>query len=564
MFIHMFYIGVVLVEMCVLVLLVTEGTTDDTGRGCEMAAVTHDAAPPAPPPPAGPVSTGPPDGATPGSGALGRAHDAVARAHEAADALIRAVASLGEAASTLGPQELEWLVEQTQALANRHDRVRSRALDVVRRTREAGRAGHDDDAQFTAGRTRTDRRSASEDERLARALGNHAPAEPEDVDTGEPNGPGSAGSGDRGEGAGRRQSPTADAWDAGRITRQQARIITSALEDLPEDVTPEERLRIETRLVRKAQRMSPGQLRREARRCLQELDRTAAEVDAHHDALVRSEEEAAWEAASFWMVDRGDGTSYGQFVLPTLQARMLGKALQAATAPRRLAHKQRQQSAPRGAADDAGTGPLQGVPGLPEPAGDELTGTAWRDQQIDWSHERGKAFAELIDHLPTDHLGSKINAVLLVTTDLETLRGETDRTGITDTGDDVSAGQVRRLASNAGIIPVVMGGESLPLDLGRQSRSFTDGQRAALATRYRECAAEDCDRPFSWCEIHHDQPWAPVRGPGGEVLDPGGGATDLTNGIPLCGRHHRRLSDPTVRHVVHRAPDGTAVVGFRP
>ena len=47
----------------------------------------------------------------------------------------------------------------------------------------------------------------------------------------------------------------------------------------------------------------------------------------------------------------------------------------------------------------------------------------------------------------------------------------------------------------------------------------------------RVCAAEGCERPFAWCDIHHPHAWSQ------------GGATDLGNGIPLCGWHHRRAHD---------------------
>ncbi|QWZ07265.1 HNH endonuclease [Nocardioides panacis] len=43
---------------------------------------------------------------------------------------------------------------------------------------------------------------------------------------------------------------------------------------------------------------------------------------------------------------------------------------------------------------------------------------------------------------------------------------------------------------------------------------------------------EGCERPFAWCDVHHAQP----RGHGG--------GTDLDNGVPLCGFHHRRAHDP--------------------
>jgi Domain of unknown function (DUF222)/HNH endonuclease len=100
-----------------------------------------------------------------------------------------------------------------------------------------------------------------------------------------------------------------------------------------------------------------------------------------------------------------------------------------------------------------------------------------------------------------------------------------------DPGARISASSARRLACNAGIIPVVLGGRSQPLDLGRERRLHSTAQRRALATRYESCAAEGCDRPFAWTEIHHPYAWSK------------GGSTDLDNGVPLCGHHHRRAHD---------------------
>ena len=106
-------------------------------------------------------------------------------------------------------------------------------------------------------------------------------------------------------------------------------------------------------------------------------------------------------------------------------------------------------------------------------------------------------------------------------------------------------------------------GGSLPLDLGRQARCFTPAQRAALSAVYPECAAEGCGRPFAWCEIHHDRPFHPRRGPDGELLHPGGGRTDHANGIPLCGPHHHRTEDPRYTYTTTRDERGAATVTFR-
>jgi predicted restriction endonuclease len=77
----------------------------------------------------------------------------------------------------------------------------------------------------------------------------------------------------------------------------------------------------------------------------------------------------------------------------------------------------------------------------------------------------------------------------------------------------------------------VLGGDSVVLDLGRTQRLHTASQAKALSVHHETCAAEGCQRPFAWCDIHHVHPWSL------------GGPTDLDNALPLCGWHHRRAHD---------------------
>jgi hypothetical protein len=115
--------------------------------------------------------------------------------------------------------------------------------------------------------------------------------------------------------------------------------------------------------------------------------------------------------------------------------------------------------------------------------------------------------------------------------------------GTTDlAGTPISAGEARRLACTAGIIPAILGGKSEPLDLGRTRRLFTPAQRKALKIRDQHCRAEGCTVPATWCDAHHQNPWSQ------------GGNTDLTDGILLCGHHHRRAHDPTYHTT--RLPNG--------
>jgi hypothetical protein len=92
----------------------------------------------------------------------------------------------------------------------------------------------------------------------------------------------------------------------------------------------------------------------------------------------------------------------------------------------------------------------------------------------------------------------------------------------------MSAGVIRRMAADAGVVPMVLGGESEVLDLGRSRRLFTPAQRIALVERDGGCAF--CHAPPSWCEAHHIRWW-----------DRDGGETDLSNGVMLCTLCHHRL-----------------------
>jgi hypothetical protein len=91
---------------------------------------------------------------------------------------------------------------------------------------------------------------------------------------------------------------------------------------------------------------------------------------------------------------------------------------------------------------------------------------------------------------------------------------------------------------------MVLDGDSVPVDLGRERRLFSKHQKIALDHRYRGCAAANCDRPPSWTEYHHTDPWRH------------GGRTDLANGLPLCPPHHR-MADHPQSWTMHRLPDGS-------
>jgi HNH endonuclease len=90
----------------------------------------------------------------------------------------------------------------------------------------------------------------------------------------------------------------------------------------------------------------------------------------------------------------------------------------------------------------------------------------------------------------------------------------------------ISGETVRRLACDGSITRVVLGSESVVIDVGRAKRVVAGTTRRALDARDRQCQWPGCDRPPSWTAAHHLVHWAR------------GGDTNLSNMVLLCHRHH--------------------------
>ena len=168
---------------------------------------------------------------------------------------------------------------------------------------------------------------------------------------------------------------------------------------------------------------------------------------------------------------------------------------------------------------------------------------------MDRAHLAGLALADMIGHLPKDGLPSQgtASAIVMVTMDVDTLTDGLEAATLSD-GTRISAGEARKLACEADIIPAVTGGDSQPMDLGMQRRYFTKAQRLAAGIRDEGCAFPGCDRPPQWCEMHHLQQFSR------------GGRTNLSNGVLLCSRHHHLVHDQDWEHRID--PDGH--VSWRP
>jgi hypothetical protein len=120
-------------------------------------------------------------------------------------------------------------------------------------------------------------------------------------------------------------------------------------------------------------------------------------------------------------------------------------------------------------------------------------------------------------------------AKLVVTVEHDVLAGRVSGAGLAMSGDVLSVSTVRRLACDAAIIPMLLGSQGEPLDVGRTRRLVTTGLRAALWQRDQGCSFPGCTIPAAWTDAHHVLPWW------------AGGRTSLLNTALLCRRHHTHV-----------------------
>jgi hypothetical protein len=103
--------------------------------------------------------------------------------------------------------------------------------------------------------------------------------------------------------------------------------------------------------------------------------------------------------------------------------------------------------------------------------------------------------------------------------------------GHLEDGTGVPAETCRRLACDAGLVPVIEDEAGKTLDVGRRSRSISAAIRRALLARDQGCCRFPGCANRRWLHGHHIEHWVD------------GGETKLTNLILLCSRDHRRVHE---------------------
>jgi hypothetical protein len=338
-----------------------------------------------------------------------------------------------------------------------------------------------------------------------------------------------------------RTEQTRLAWARGEIDGDRAEAVAAALTNLSEQVPHQRMEAVEADLLAHARTLTLAGLRRLANRVVEAADPDQA--DRLLGERLAAQERRAYERAAFRGRKGADGVAAFSGRIPNLHYDMLKTALDAIASPRRD-HLRDNPAGIDGAETAAGADGAEGVAAVGGAADAAQVGT--ERVPVPYATRLGQALCELAERLDADALpiAAGANATVVVTVDEPSLRDGVGAASLS-TGDDLSVSEARRLACTANLLPMVLGGDSAVLDLGRSARLFDKSQRIALAHRDGGCVFPGCDRPPAWAEAHHVTPWAM------------GGKTDLDNGALLCGRNHRLIhhGEWQIRIAADRLPE---------
>lgn len=289
----------------------------------------------------------------------------------------------------------------------------------------------------------------------------------------------------------------ARAWRDGTVSGQQARGIVAGLKQLPLALSLSQLETCQSEVVGFADRLDPEELRKVAERMAEVIDPEHAE--ALEADRVEREARIAMARRSLVVLPDHHGSMLIRGQVPLVDGELFLAQLEALM-PSASSYALSQE-----------------IPDRPARRADAL---------VRWCHINAAS-----EQLPSTG-GDRPH--VRVTFDLDALLTGLGTVCLLNSGESVSAGEARRLSCDAQLIPVVLGGESEVLDVGRTHRFFPRPLRTALEQRDQGCAFPGCDAPPAACEAHHNRPWW------------AGGTTCVANGVLLCPYHHRLVEpDPT-------------------
>ncbi|WP_344113085.1 HNH endonuclease signature motif containing protein [Kribbella alba] len=298
----------------------------------------------------------------------------------------------------------------------------------------------------------------------------------------------------------------------------QARAIVSALEKVPTTVPVEDVVAAEEQMVRAARHLPPGDLRDLGRQILELLD-----TDGPEPA-----EDKAYAREAFWMKNADHGLKFGGF-LANENAELLNTLIDANAKPHKTIDGEQDPRSRDKRQADALTTVLNAA------AGAGTTGHGVIKPHITVTID----LTDLQNAVAATSNGNGENAEGSGNGGLGGPGGPGgfDGLGALDHtnpgfgrfvyGGNLSAAAVRRLACDAGVVPIILGSDSEPLDVGKEERFVNRAMRRALNFRDRGCVV--CGAPPIQCDAHHLIHW----------ID--GGPTAMWNLVLLCRAHHIQI-----------------------
>ena len=311
----------------------------------------------------------------------------------------------------------------------------------------------------------------------------------------------------------------AEATLAGDVSVAQARAIDKVLGELPATLSHEQREQAEDILLDKAHLVDAKDLARQTRHVLEAI---APEVDAVEDELSRldAQRKRAWAARSLVFSPDGDGSLRFRGQLPTLEGEAFKRLVEAHSVSNRRALEhagdRHDEAGLRTSEQRTADGLVALVAARPQ------VGSARRPTEGQFPRTADASAT------PPSTAGraTSMRPTVVVTLSYDDLLERAEQAGVLAGGEQLTAGELRRLACDANVLPVILGSASVPLDVGREQRLVTPGIRRALEVRDQGCAFPGCRVQAHACEAHHITPWW------------AGGDTALGNLVLLCPHHH--------------------------
>ncbi len=299
----------------------------------------------------------------------------------------------------------------------------------------------------------------------------------------------------------------------GRLSTAALESIRSGLGDESETVNAETLRAAVTMLLAEIDTLDVDRLHRRARQLRDELDTAGI-----------AEREAARRGARSLRIHRGaDGMTRATWLLDPESAAIVTELYDRATSPRR------------------------GGPTFLSPDDAALIDRMLADDRSPEQYA-SDVFLDLLtvgagaDSSQLLSSGAPSVRVVVTARDLRDGSGAGEMEGQTEV---VSLPTVQRLLCSGSQTPILISSTGQPLDVGRSQRLFTPRQRIALAARDGGCRWAGCERPPSWCEAHHIDPWLAEAG-----------RTDVAAGVLLCRHHHLLVHNNGWRIERRRGPDG--------